>query len=456
MSFIINRSDLEKDHKDFIRQECNITKKQSRYLPISDVPETITIFTADKQGNISIPFALWKDLLDEFPNEDHYDEVNVKFRVEPLETKDRDQKTVLTQVIQKLKNDHFAFLALRTGFGKTYLGLRLIVELKVKAVILCHSSTLHKQWQDEAKKYCPDLNFQVVGTKKINENADVYIMGIQKSTHYDKDVFRRVGLVIVDEAHLTYTQTFTDALLQFNPKYLIGLSATPDRQDGMHTLLHPFFGPKKDFIVRRQTKKMTVIKYKTAFKPEVTYDWNGVVNWNTLVNSLAYNEERHMLVIKIVKDIYDNKENSDKKILILCKRVDTVLSLTKLFNSNKVTTDYVTASKKKFDNDAKILIGTVGKLSVGFDSDRHILILESDQKDVRQSEGRIRADDSLIIDIVDDHGILESHWKERAKWYLQRGAEIKIGGVKNTKEESSTEESTTTKKHKRLLPSNKN
>src|SRR3990167_5668867 len=110
MSFIINRSDLEKDHKDFIRQECNITKKQSRYLPISDVPETITIFTADKQGNISIPFALWKDLLDEFPNEDHYDEVNVKFRVEPLETKDRDQKTVLTQVIQKLKNDHFAFL----------------------------------------------------------------------------------------------------------------------------------------------------------------------------------------------------------------------------------------------------------------------------------------------------------------------------------------------------------
>ena len=447
MSFIIYKSELDEDHKKFIKDKCNIYKKQ-KYLK-SEKFECLTIFKVNELDNeeteILLPLSLWKTFLDEFPNTNH-DIINANFNGTPLEIDQRDQQTVLNESYKKLQLNHYLFLGLRTGFGKTFCSLYLICQLGLKAVIICHNTKLHEQWVDEGKKYCPNLKMQIV-KKKLDDDADVYIMGVIKATHYDKKILRRIGTLIVDETHLTYTNTFTDSLLQFTPKYLIGLSATPDRPDGLHNLLYPFFGPKKEFIIRTQVKEFKVIKYETNYKPMIRFRSSGRLDWDGIIKSISFRYDRQQLILQLINSFFDGElngskeENKNKKILILCLRVCTILGCKNYSNckclekasyglvnilKENYFIDYVAENKSKFNNDCQILIGTYKKLSVGFDSDRDMLILETDITDVRQSEGRIRKNNNLIIDIVDNFSTLEKHWYKRESWYRDRGATIEV------------------------------
>lgn len=439
MSFSILKSELDSQWKTYIKKTCNIFEPTTAYNPN---PNIITIFDINKETNeVHVPIALWKEFYDSFPNVYQYDQHEVEFKGELLENDKKDQKTVMKQAIHHLNNNNSVLLALRTGFGKTFCALYLCCHFKLKAALLCFSKTLHPQWLEEAKRWCPDLKVQIVKNDKLDPNADLYIMGVIKSTHFSKKDFSRIGVVIVDEAHTTFTKTFSDSLLQFEPKYLIGLSATPDRRDGMHKLLYPFFGEKDSFIVRHEIKNFTVIKYETNFKPDVKFNYQGRLDWNNIKRSLAVDSNRQYLIASLCERF------NSHKILILSDRVCECIGcknysncpcihpsskgIYEILKEKGESVDYRAGNKGSHDESCRILIGTYKKLGVGYDSKRNLLILVSDVLDVRQNEGRIRVDNNIIIDIVDKFKTLEKHWKEREKWYIKRGATIQIEKQEN-------------------------
>ena len=59
-----------------------------------------------------------------------------------------------------------------------------------------------------------------------------------------RDFFKNIGCVIADEIHLLATKVLSRCFFYVYPRYLIGLSATPYRPDGMDDLLYSFFGKK--------------------------------------------------------------------------------------------------------------------------------------------------------------------------------------------------------------------
>lgn len=438
MSFSVSFEELTPEWKQYIKTKCNIWKTQNQYTQDPEVVTIFKVFKDEDEKYAVLPFAMWKDMYDEFPNNWDYDQIPKNaFEGKPQETAERDQVSVLKLSLNKLQTDHYLFLALRTGFGKTFSAIQLICELRQKTVILCHISSLHQQWKDEFLAFAPALKVQIVKGKKLDRTADVYIMGIRKSSNFEKDTFSNIGTVVVDESHLTLTSTFSSALLNFQPKYLIGLSATPDRSDGMHKLLYQYFGPKKEFIVRTQVKDFTVIKYLTQFKPEVKYDFRGKLDWGSIVDSLSYNYDRQRLIADLCQRF------SEHRIIILCKRVCTVIGcknnpacpcpiersegIAPILETRKEDVATKVGSDKTHRTSARILIGTLGKLGVGFnDTTRNLLIMEADVKDVRQNEGRIRVDNNIVIDLVDSFKTLETHWSLREKWYIKRGANIVI------------------------------
>lgn len=473
MSFYLQKEGLHDYWDSFIREKCNITEPVNQYNYWD--PKIIRIFKETKTHFI-VPLALWKDISSEFPNNySNYLKIddNKKFIGELQENETRDQKTVMKEAIARIQTEHSLLLALRTGFGKTASMFYLICHFKLKTVILSFSNKLHTQYIEQGNKWAPSLKIQLVKGDDLDPNYDVYIIGIIKATHIDKEKFKNIGMVFVDEAQMTLTDTFSDALLQFQPKYLFGLSATPDRKDGMHSLLYPFFGKKDSFIFRHQVKEFTVIKYKTSFKPIIKTTNNGTLDWNTVMRTISSNEQRQRFIIDLCK-----KYNKDK-ILILCKRVCTILGcenykkcncpwrdtvstgsdniksigLVPLLKEIDESYDYCCESRKNPDESKRIMIGTTGKLGVGYDSDRSLLILECDVVDVRQYEGRIRSSGNIVIDIVDNFGTFNKHFEnERKPWYLLRGAKIveeSIGGIKVKEEGEKKEE-----KHVRLLRRN--
>lgn len=461
MSYSVEASSLTQDWKDYIKSVCNVKNPPTAY---DEDPPPLTIFKVEKSNDVKkviLPLFLWNVMLDSFPNNFKFSKIDnpdVKFQGELIETETRDQKTVIAEAIEKLEKQHCCLLNLFTGFGKTASAIYLITHFKLRTVILCHMTSLHEQWKRELLKYSPSLKVKIVTSPKEKfTDADVFIVGVIRTSHFDKELLKHIGFLVVDEAHLCFTELFSSALLNFSPKYLLALSATPDRITGRSELLYPFFGNPEDFIVRFQTKNFTVIKINTGFKPEITHSYDGKLSWSNIINSIAYNKQRQEFIVSLCKRF------ANEKILIISSRVCGIVGCKNngscgcsekrsygivplLIEAGESVSTRV-GNQKTHDESARILIGTRQKLSTGYDSQRDLLILDDDIQDPRQVEGRIRKHNNFVIDLVDSFKPFEKHYKLREEWYRLRGAKIEIENRLKTSLLPSTEIS----EHKRFL-----
>lgn len=425
MSVSIPFESLSDEIKQYLKSTCQLKEKASGYKRDRALHKAYKIDRENKVVNA--PFYLWKEIFDEFPN-DITPDINVMYKTKLLtkETdpmgRNRDQDVVAAEGLKKLKKDRCVFFALHTGFGKTRTAIYCFTKLKKKALILCHLSDLHEQWKKEIENNT-DAKVQIItGDKPIDPDADVYIMGIIKGKKYTmKDFPIPPGLVVIDEAHLVTISAFTDTLLNFQPEFLIGLSATPDRTDGMHDIFQLYFGPSKTFIFRKETKSFTVIKYNTPFVPFLDYTRvNGriVTDWGKILASIEGSEERQQYIVDRIKK-YPNE-----CILVLCNRLCNTLGIYEKIKEFEPKTDYYCSKHQKWDKSSRILVAGIKKGGTGMDHPFTMLVMASDVKDVRQYEGRIRKTDNVILDFVDDNPSCEKHWKLREDWYINKGGTI--------------------------------
>jgi hypothetical protein len=314
----------------------------------------------------------------------------------------------------------------------TTLGNYSACHVGLKTAILCHLDTVNNQWVDEFSKHSTAKVQRIKGNVRLDPNADVYVMSIRKPLKRDRTELSNIGLVIYDEAHIATITTCSKTLLRFQPKYIIGLSATPKRADGMQKLLAMYFGPVKEFIVRREVKNFTVYKVETPYKPVVKYTMvKGVFvpNWTEIVNSIAYCDKRQNDIVNIIL------QNPTHRILVLsdrqeqCKSIFNKLQRIKEFNGG---CKLIIGTGKPSQEKARVLIAGAKKIGAGFDDPSlTLLIIASDCKNVEQWEGRIRTDNNIIYDFVDYYKTFENHWKIREKWYLQKGAVVEVISMRN-------------------------
>jgi superfamily II DNA or RNA helicase len=337
--------------------------------------------------------------------------------------------------MQKLKNNGSVFLSCYTGMGKTAMAIYLCITLKLKTLIVCHLDNVRKQWADEIENFSGGtvrVQFLEGTNVKIDSFADVYIVGVQKLANMDPSLFTSIGTVIVDEAHIATVTAFTKSLWSVHPRYFIGLSATYKRRtDGLHKILYLYFGNEEDFIIRKETKNFTVYKVQTKYKPEIDYIvkfGKTTLDWNLVVNSIEGNEERW-------KDIADViSKHPTEKIMALCNRNILSKGVHSVLIEREEDVDIYIGKSKKCNKNARVLVAGFKKGGVGTDiPNLTMAVICSDTQDVDQFSGRVRVNNNIIYHFVDNHPTLEKHWDECAKWYLEKGAVIKIIGVDHYK-----------------------
>jgi superfamily II DNA or RNA helicase len=233
--------------------------------------------------------------------------------------------------------------------------------------------------------------------------------------------FDDIGVVIVDEAHTICTENLSKGLFWFQPRYLIALTATPHRTDGLSKVLELFFGP--EIIERKLYRPFNVYLLKTNFNIDAKLTKQGKLDWNSVLKCQCLNPNRNQMIINIVEFF------KSRNILILCKSVaQSKLLFQELLSINQ-SVDMFVASQKKFNHSSRILISTFSKTGVGFDHPKlDMLIIASDvEEGIEQYMGRIfRRDNTtpIIVDIVDNFRPLYNHYLTRRKLYLSTGAEI--------------------------------
>jgi superfamily II DNA or RNA helicase len=134
-----------------------------------------------------------------------------------------------------------------TAFGKTALAAWMIAARKVNTLVLVHRQQLLDQWHARLAMFLslPAKSIGQVGGGKSERNGLVDLAIIQ-STHDKagvKDFVAEYGQVIVDECHHLSAFTFEQVMKQVKAKYVLGLTATPERKDGHHPIIYMQCGP---------------------------------------------------------------------------------------------------------------------------------------------------------------------------------------------------------------------
>jgi superfamily II DNA or RNA helicase len=327
-----------------------------------------------------------------------------------------EQLNIFEEAKLNLSTNGVIMISCYTGFGKTVTTLAIACHLKLKTLVVVHRLCLLDQWTESIKQFCSgakcidatlysDAPFAIVNIASISKIVNV--------ASYE--------LLITDETHLLLSEKRSLNLLNITPKKMIGLTATPYRPDELNIAFKLFFG--SNYILRKLHKLHYIYEVKTNIKIDDKRMYNGMLDWNYVLKQQSENEKRNKLIVNII-----NSFTKDRTWLVLVKRkiqAEILYNMLKLHNN--VTT--LIGTEREYNKNSQILIGTVGKIGTGFDHPKlDSLLLAADMVEFYiQFLGRVMRTkkDPIIIDLVDDHPILQTHYYKRKKVYLEHGGVIK-------------------------------
>jgi superfamily II DNA or RNA helicase len=274
------------------------------------------------------------------------------------------------------------------------------------------------------------------------ENCDVVIAMLQTLSMREITIatVKPIGLVIVDECHHIASEVFVQALPKVTSKYMLGLSATPSRKDGLMHVAHWFLGP---LLYNSNTGDITdtgvqveVYEYPNddpVFN-EIIYNQQGVMFTTLMINKLTACEHRTKWLVEILTDVLE--EAPHRQVLVLTDRVqhtkDLLAALPEtLQKSSAILSQDVPAAKRtEFCSSCSVLIATYAMCKEGFDVPTlNTLLMATPRPDVDQIVGRIlrveksaRTTNPLILDIVDPQ--FRRQFQERNALYKKRSYSV--------------------------------
>ena len=136
---------------------------------------------------------------------------------------------------------------------KSFIAIKIIEKLAKKTVILVDEIFLAQQWCIYFKKNTDIAEEKILilhgKTKKADwariETADI-IIASKDSLSKKEDVIEKLkyncGVLCIDEIHTLAAKVFTDVVKEFDAKWVLGLTATAERDDGLSFLVNALAG----------------------------------------------------------------------------------------------------------------------------------------------------------------------------------------------------------------------
>ncbi|BFH72131.1 DEAD/DEAH box helicase [Sulfurisphaera javensis] len=169
------------------------------------------------------------------------------------------------EAIKAWMKEKRGIIVLPTGAGKTQVALKIISLLRVSTLIIVPTIDLINQWRERIEKYL-GISPGVIG------GGEDSLKGITVIT-YDSAYIRaeelgnKFILLIFDEVHHLPSEGYSTMAQLFASPYRLGLTATPERDDGKHELYPILVGP----VVYRKNFEELAGKYIAKFRIQKIY-----------------------------------------------------------------------------------------------------------------------------------------------------------------------------------------
>ena len=221
------------------------------------------------------------------------------------------------------------------GFGKTLIGAKIFEQRAVKTLIIVNKNMLLDQWISRFVDYFgykkSDIGFLGKSQNRLNGNIDIATM---QSLNNIPELVENYTQVIVDECHHIPALTFEQIVKNFKGKYILGLSATPNRKDELDPILYQQLGNISYEYKKPKTHTNRLLVIKTEFT-------SSADNYAAIINELVSNEDRNRQIVKTIK------ENIDRKILLLSDRIEHLNLLENILKEENIDFVNVHGSQNK-------------------------------------------------------------------------------------------------------------
>lgn len=365
------------------------------------------------------------------------DNINLEFNG----TLRQHQQDPINACINAFQSKGGGILSLPCGEGKTACACYLISHLKKKTFVLVHKEFLLNQWVErilggpESAGFLPGARVGRIQGKIIDIDDKDIVIGLIQSISmkdYPLDLFDSFGFVILDESHRCPSREFSKALAKINSPYMLGLSATPERKDGLTKVLKWFIG---DIVFMRKGKSAensVVRRYiydcsDKVYCDELTGAYGKINSAGMINNVSSFMPRTEFIVRKTLECIAETRQ-----ILILADRKEMLKDLETILSQKGVESGYYIGGMKQasLEESTKkpVILATFQMAAEGLDiSTIDTIILGTPKTDIEQAVGRIRPkvgqparNTPLVIDIVDDFSLFAKQADRRNAFYKKK------------------------------------
>ncbi len=351
-----------------------------------------------------------------------------------------DQPEFVDAVVNStLTNKYGGFGIAPCGSGKTVMGSAVACKLGASTLVIVHKEFLFKQWKDAFENFVTiDGKKPKVGKvqgKKCQFGPEYpFVIAMAQSIasrDYPDEFYRAFGTIIVDEVHHIAADTWFEAISRFYAKFIIGVTATLRRKDGLAAVFEYTVG---SLLYEMERKPIEGDVYYVPVRwigDRDVVKRLGRVDKNLLSKRLMNDAPRNKILVKYLTDACAKK----RKILLLSARRDHLTQLFQMLPSNmRSHAGYYVGGRKQaeLDNVAEnksIMLATYSMAQEGLDiKEIDVLVLATPTSDVEQSVGRILrvgGAKPIILDLVDNHPDLMKMALERQRTYRKEGLTIK-------------------------------
>lgn len=195
------------------------------------------------------------------------------------------------------------------GSGKTIIGINLIAKLEQPALILVHKKQIFNQWLERIEHFLNipkrEIGQLVSNKKKIGDKITVAMVQTLNNMADFKDISDKFGMIIVDECHHMPARMFRNVITKFNPYYLYGLTATPERKNNDEELIFIYLGEilheiDKDF--KQEISVNNAADQTASVKPKL------IIRQTNLEVPFKVKTDNFQMLSKII--IFDSNRNS--------------------------------------------------------------------------------------------------------------------------------------------------
>ena len=243
-----------------------------------------------------------------------------------------------------------AILISATGTGKTLLSAFDVKSISPKNFLfIVHRENIARASMNAYKKVLgQSINCGVYIGSDQNTSANYIFSTIQtlsRDNHLKKFKQNHFDYIVIDETHRSGAESYKKIINYFNPKFLLGMTATPNRTDGFDIFTHFDHNIAYEIGLKEALKERMLCPFHYYGVTDI------YVNGNPLDDKADFNlltkDERVERIIEKIK--FYGTDDGTIRGLIFCSRKDEAKSLSKKFNEKGYRTICLTGENSEED-----------------------------------------------------------------------------------------------------------